>query len=199
MGLIEQKNELIVAAAVAEFQENGYSGASMDRVASRAGVSKRTVYNHFESKEALFRAILDLMAEKCNAAFHVRYVPGKPVADQLHDLGWAEGRLITSPEFMKLAKLVLGETIRDPVLAGEMTCKLERLAIFREFMADAHADGALDAPDAQRAADQFLGLIKAQAFWPAIFAEQAVSSEEMETIVSSTVEMFLKVYGRVPA
>ena len=67
MTLTNEKRAQIIEAAVSEFQELGFTGASMDRVAARADVSKRTVYNHFESKEALFRAILDLMAEEFNA------------------------------------------------------------------------------------------------------------------------------------
>lgn len=194
MGQSEEKRKLIIDAAVAEFQENGFERASMDRVASRAQVSKRTVYNHFSCKDALFHAILDLMTESCNAAFVVKYDPARPIRDQLFDLGWAEGKLITSPDFMRIAKLVIGESMRNPELAANLNCRLERLIIFTEFVADAHADGALHAPDAKRAADQFVGLIKAQAFWPAIHQELTISREEMETIVETSVEMFLKFY-----
>ena len=195
MSLQAAKHDLIVAAAVAEFQELGFAGASMDRVAARAGVSKRTVYNHFESKEALFRAILDLLAAQCNEAFTITYAPGQPIRDQLRALGWAEGRLITSAEFMKLVRMVLAETIRSPALAEEMNRKLERIAVFQEFVAAAHADGAIHAPDAARAADQFLALIKSQAFWPSVFSGETIGANAMGEIVESTVDVFLKVYG----
>lgn len=194
MPLMEGKRGQIIDAAVAEFRERGFNGASMDRVANRAEVSKRTVYNHFESKEALFRAILDLMATQCNAAFSVEYKPGEPIEAQLRGLGWAEGKLLTSPDFMKLARMVMGETMRDPALASEMNCKLERVAVFQEFIHAAASDGALNAPDSTRAADQFLGLIKSQAFWPAIHSGEIVSEEEMARIVETTVEMFLSIY-----
>ncbi|MEM1275610.1 MAG: TetR/AcrR family transcriptional regulator [Pseudomonadota bacterium] len=194
MALLAEKRGKIIDAAVAEFRERGFAGASMDRVATRAEVSKRTVYNHFESKEALFRAILDLMAESCNAAFAVTYVPGTPIEDQIRGLGWAEGKLLTSPDFMKLARMVMGETMRDPELAAEMNCKLERIAAFQEFMEAAAADGALAIDDPARAADQFLGLIKSQAFWPAIHSGEIVSEAEMERIVETTTELFLSFY-----
>jgi AcrR family transcriptional regulator len=42
-----------------EFLCHGYSGASMDRIASSLGMSKRTVYQVFPSKEALFREVMD--------------------------------------------------------------------------------------------------------------------------------------------
>jgi AcrR family transcriptional regulator len=48
----------ILVAAIDVFMERGFDQASMDDVAARAGTTKRTVYAHFGSKEALFRAAL---------------------------------------------------------------------------------------------------------------------------------------------
>ncbi|HEY3503501.1 MAG TPA: TetR/AcrR family transcriptional regulator [Actinocatenispora sp.] len=45
------------------FLEAGYERASMDTVAARAGTSKRSLYAHFESKDKLFLAVLDLVRE----------------------------------------------------------------------------------------------------------------------------------------
>jgi AcrR family transcriptional regulator len=41
----------------------GYERASMDVVAARAETSKRTLYAHFESKDKLFLAVVDLVRE----------------------------------------------------------------------------------------------------------------------------------------
>jgi AcrR family transcriptional regulator len=49
-------NEAILRAATQTFVGFGYDNASMDEVAARARTTKRTVYAHFGSKEALFRA-----------------------------------------------------------------------------------------------------------------------------------------------
>ena len=61
--LTDRKRAAILDAAEAEFRQAGYEATSMDRIAASAGVSKRTVYNHFPSKEVLFAQIL---------LFHVR-------------------------------------------------------------------------------------------------------------------------------
>ncbi|MFC0038282.1 TetR/AcrR family transcriptional regulator [Actinomadura rayongensis] len=53
----------ILLTAKEVFLEAGYERASMDTVASRAGTSKRSLYAHFESKEKLFLAVLDLVRE----------------------------------------------------------------------------------------------------------------------------------------
>lgn len=195
MALMEEKRRQILDAAVAVFQDLGYACTSMDCIAARANVSKRTVYNHFENKEALFRAILDLMAEQASPALDISYDPARPIREQLYELGWGEGKLLTSPAFMGLARLVIGEIIRDPVLAGDMNSRLDKVAIFQAFMTAASADGAIAVSDPDVAGEQFLGLIKSRAFWPVIFSGQTVTGEQMEKIVQETVEFFLKSHG----
>ncbi|WP_350332952.1 TetR/AcrR family transcriptional regulator [Coralliovum pocilloporae] len=196
MSELSGKRRQIIEGAVAEFQEHGFSGVSMDRVAARANVSKRTVYNHFDSKEALFRAILDIMLEACSEAFTVSYIPGEPIQDQLVKLGWAEGQLLTSRDFMKLARMVVGETMRDPDLAAEMNRKMDHMSMFNRFMEAAIADTALDAENAELVATQFVGLIKAQAFWPMVFSDDIISREEMDVLIDDSVDMILSRYGK---
>lgn len=54
-----RRRRAIVVAARGAFLDHGYEGASMERIAAAAGVTKKTVYNHFPCKEALFSAVLD--------------------------------------------------------------------------------------------------------------------------------------------
>ena len=189
------KRSQILDAAVSEFQERGFAGTSMDRIAARANVSKRTVYNHFDGKQTLFKAILEGMAEQANAALEIAYDPARPIKPQLIELGRAEGRLLTSAPFMRLARMALGETIRDPALAAEMNARMEKISVFRDFIKAAREAGALETGDPERAAEQFIGLIKSQAFWPAVFSGQVVGETEMEKIIQDSVAMFLRSYG----
>ena len=55
---ITRSRALIMEAAARVFLQRGYPGTSVDDIAAEAGVSKRTVYNVFEDKEQLFRAII---------------------------------------------------------------------------------------------------------------------------------------------
>jgi AcrR family transcriptional regulator len=54
----EEKAQIILAGALQEFLENGYMGASMDKLAQTARVSKPTLYKYFDDKEALFKAVV---------------------------------------------------------------------------------------------------------------------------------------------
>src|ERR1700755_3264220 len=53
-----EKTEAILEAAGQLFREQGYGAVSMDQIAREAGVSKATVYAHFESKDELFGAVV---------------------------------------------------------------------------------------------------------------------------------------------
>lgn len=198
MSVTQEKKKQIIEAAIAEFQERGFAGASMDRISERANVSKRTVYNHFESKDALFRGITQCLVDQLNQALEIPYDPGLPIREALVRLGWAEGRLLTNPCFMNLARMIMGETIRDPALAADMNARMTKLAVFEEFMARATSEGKLAAHDPKLAAEQFLGLIKSQAFYPKIHAGNLAGEDEMGAIIEGSVDMILARYG-VPA
>ncbi|MEL7343779.1 MAG: TetR/AcrR family transcriptional regulator [Pseudomonadota bacterium] len=62
----------IVAAGITEFEERGFAGANLNRIAQKAGISKGTIYLYFESKEALFMAAIEE---------HVTSVMGESEAD----------------------------------------------------------------------------------------------------------------------
>ncbi|MEM8823227.1 MAG: TetR/AcrR family transcriptional regulator [Pseudomonadota bacterium] len=61
----DQRPDEILAAGLEEFNEHGFAGASMARIAKRADVSRGTLYLYFENKEALFLAV----AENAMSAF----------------------------------------------------------------------------------------------------------------------------------
>ena len=54
-----ERREIIFRAAGRLFAERGYAGTRLDDVASAAGVTKPMVYRHFESKKALYAALLE--------------------------------------------------------------------------------------------------------------------------------------------
>ena len=195
MSVSDQKKKQIVQAAIAEFQEKGYAGASMDRISERAQVSKRTVYNHFESKDVLFKEINQCLADQINSALEVAYDPAAPIRDALVRLGWAEGELMINPCFMSLARMVMSETIRDPALAADMDSRMTKISVFTEFMERATREGKLTADDPSLAASQFLGLIKARSFYPNIHSGRGTTRPEMERIIEESVDMFLARYG----
>ena len=62
------RREQLLQAAAAAFLERGFDGTSMETVADHAGVTRMLVYRHFESKHALYRAVLTSAIEHVQLA-----------------------------------------------------------------------------------------------------------------------------------
>ncbi|MCR9115467.1 MAG: TetR/AcrR family transcriptional regulator [bacterium] len=54
----EARPQEIIAAALATFAESGFAGAKMEAIATRAGAAKGTIYRYFDTKDALFEAVV---------------------------------------------------------------------------------------------------------------------------------------------
>ena len=54
----------LIEAAIAELDTHGYAKASLNRILTAAGMSKGQFYHHFETKEALYLALVALMIER---------------------------------------------------------------------------------------------------------------------------------------
>ncbi|MDP1823248.1 MAG: TetR/AcrR family transcriptional regulator [Archangium sp.] len=65
---VERRASILRGAATA-FSEGGFAATSMDSIAACAGVSKLIVYRHFDSKEELYRAVIEGVAGRLAEAF----------------------------------------------------------------------------------------------------------------------------------
>ena len=108
----------IVSAALAVFAEKGFAAAKLDEIARRAGVSKGAVYLYFETKEDVFRAVVDqaiapnIATVKAMAAAH----PG-PLADLLRGVSAHVARVVQTTPLGGVLKMVVGEAGNFPEIA----------------------------------------------------------------------------------
>ena len=195
MARSDDKRRDILRAATDEFQEQGFDGARMDRVAERAGVSKRTVYNHFDSKEALFGAIAEVAFGMMAEVRQIPYDPDRPLRDQLLELGRAEGRLLRNEEFMRLARMGVAELLRSPETAERLGLGGAMDECYEAFFVAAAEAGAIR-PDAPAlAARQYMHMIKGQAYWPALFSGQVVGQNDLDGIIETSAESILSAFA----
>jgi len=194
--LTELKREDIIEAAVHEFRTNGFRSTSMDRIAKTAQVSKRTVYNHFENKEALFQAISQ---ELCDSFTHVSdysYDPDTPIKTQLRIIAKQQMELITSDDFQSTLKMITAESFASPALTEENFENIQESSIgVVKWIAAATEDGKLSVADPIMAGKQFFALIEAFALWPQLYGfKPAPTKKEQKRVIDSTVQMFMNTY-----
>ncbi|RMN31428.1 Regulatory protein, TetR, partial [Pseudomonas cannabina] len=192
----DQKREAIVLAAIAEFGDRGFEITSMDRIAARAEVSKRTVYNHFPSKEELFAEMLQRLWNCAPPQSEVIYRAETGLREQLRDLLWGKMRNLTNSSFIDLARVVVGATIHSPERAQVWMARInEREETFSAWIRAAQKDGRLRPVEPGFAATQMHALLKSFAFWPQVtFNAPLLPPAEQDNVVESALNMFLGWY-----
>lgn len=196
--LTDRKREDIVRAAVEEFRTAGFEATSMDRIAQAAGVSKRTVYNHFPSKEALFALMLEQLWASSAASVDVAYRADLPLAQQLRQLLMQKLELLGDASFIDLARVAMAEIIHAPDRAQDIVCRMdEKGSGVTAWIQAAVADGRLVEVDPAFAGHQLEGLVKSFAFWPQVtLGQPPLKKAERERVADSAVGMFLGFYAR---
>jgi len=195
--LTDRKREAIVRAAVEEFRSAGYEATSMDRIAAVAGVSKRTVYNHFPSKEELFALILEELWQSSVASVELPYCADQPLDVQLLQLLRQKLDLLGDANFIDLARVAMAEIIHSPERAQAIVCRMgEKESGVSAWIRAAIADGRLREIDPEFAGHQLQGLVKSFAFWPQVTMGQApLAQAERTRVAESAVAMFLGFYA----
>lgn len=196
--LTDRKRAAVLAAATEEFLAAGFEDTSMDRIAARAAVSKRTVYNHFPSKEALFAAILLQLWDASGAADAPAYAADRPLRPQLLELLRKKLRLLNGESFLALARVAIAAGMHSPERARDMVARIgEREEDICVWIRAAAADGRLRVADAPFAAQQLQALVKAFAFWPQVTMGQApLAAAQQEQVAEAAADMFLARYAQ---
>lgn len=153
------------------FFARGYAGTTMSSIAGKVGGSKTTLWTYFPSKEMLFAAVVDDIADGYGSALQVDLRVDAPVRDVLRQFAEALIHTLTSPPILALQRLVIGEAQRFPHLARTFYDRGPRRGKARlaAWMAEKMARGELRQGDPLRAARQFSGLCQSGTFQFAIF------------------------------
>ncbi len=198
----ERTRAAITAAAADLFLALGFLGTNMDEIAAFAGVSKQTVYAHFESKEALFLAVVRGLTGGAADEFRAQLADPdgeRPVEEFLMEFAMLQLQIVMTPQLMQLRRLVIGEAVRFPQLGRALYEKgpgrsIERLtnafAVYRE-------QGVLEIGDLASAATFFNWLIMGGPVNNAMLLgdEAILEPDEITRQAEEAVRIFLAAYG----
>jgi AcrR family transcriptional regulator len=109
--------EIILKAAAETFIEHGFNGASIDQIALQAGVSKPTIYSHFEGKEQLFVAIMNAVCDSFEAPFQNPDYDSGELSAILIKIVDNYSRSILQPGVISMHRLFVAEAERFPELS----------------------------------------------------------------------------------
>jgi len=201
---IVRSRAALLEAARTLFLRQGYTGTTMDEIAELAGLAKRTVYNNYADKEALFTQIItDVIAYAETFAQDLRAEPTAGItAANLHptleDLGRRLALGIVRSEVIVLRRLLIGEARSFPALGGQYFDRApgQVLGALAARFAHLGKRGLLRVADPKRAAAQFAYLVAGEPLDRAMLVGTIPSAEEVITCARDGVETFLARYGR---
>ncbi len=84
----------ILLAAADVFARRGYAAATLAELADAAGFAAPSLYRYFESKEEIFRSLVDLFVREMDATFEEPVDPGLPLAARLEALLRTQARTV---------------------------------------------------------------------------------------------------------
>jgi TetR/AcrR family transcriptional repressor of mexJK operon len=201
VGGSERKRLAIVEAALQLFLRDGFARTSVDAIAEQAGVSKRTIYNHYGDKENLFLSVVgstydsmvgvvaDLMRN------YLTDVPDDGV--EQHIIAFAcEAALLAarSSERSAIIRLMMAEAPHFPELQMVHLRPRGITAAIAERLVVLDARGLLDVAEPDEAANHLFALTMGQMNNRSLYGALPLSDEEIIRMATSGAQAFLRAY-----
>jgi TetR/AcrR family transcriptional regulator, mexJK operon transcriptional repressor len=192
-----ERRELILDIAQQSFLEQGYDRTTMSGIAESMGGSKGTLWSYFDSKEALFTAVIDRAAAHFRTDLTGALDPqGKP---EIGLRRFAENFIqkITSAEAIALHRIVVGESPRFPELGRIFYARAPEVTreLLAGYMANQMEAGALRKEDPMKAAGMFLSLCDGGHHKRVLWGVEPYSDTVAREEAAVAVEHFLRAYG----
>ncbi|HSF93595.1 MAG TPA: TetR family transcriptional regulator C-terminal domain-containing protein [Thermohalobaculum sp.] len=132
-----ENSEKILAAALEVFSADGFRGATIDRIAETAGMSKPNLLYYFRSKDEMYRALLDRLLDTWLQPLHHIDDDGDPlreIADYI-DRKLEMARALPRESRLFAGEIMRGAPILGEVLAGPLKALVdEKSAVIRGWI-----------------------------------------------------------------
>jgi len=191
-----ERRQRLIDAAEYVFVELGYSAASMDDIAHRARMSKKTLYQVFDTKESLFAAVIAARRAVLAAMVEAQGCDeGRTQDDVLRRFLGQVARFVLANRQAALYRLVIAESQRAPELAHAFYREgptKARLAL-TEWLRLQNERNDLIVPDPAMAASMLFSMVIAEPQMCLLIGESGEPSEaEIDQRVGRAVTIFLE-------
>jgi TetR/AcrR family transcriptional regulator, mexJK operon transcriptional repressor len=197
-GAQKRKLGAILRAAADLFVQHGYDHTSMDQIAAAANVARRTIYNQFDSKEALFRAIVADLVEDVIRPLGEAAGSGADVRETLRALARHLLVTVVSPQALAFHRLAVAEAVRFPDI-GRAVYEIGVVSgsgKLAAYLAERARLGDLQIPDPQVAAEHFFALVCNHSQFMALLGiEKKLGTKTIDSRADAAVATFLRAFA----
>jgi len=197
----ERKRAAIEHAAMDLFARDGFDGTSVDAIAEEAGVSKRTIYNHYGDKENLFLSVVQHGFEALMTVVigimdkYLTDIPDDAVEQNMIEFSCELALMAArSPERAALVRVMMTEAPRFPALQAAQMRPRGITAAIAGKLARLSDRGLLNVPDPEDAANHLFALTMGQMNNRSFYGTRPMTDEEITTMATSGARVFLRAY-----
>ncbi|MDR3534124.1 MAG: TetR/AcrR family transcriptional regulator [Rhodopila sp.] len=185
----EDRRRVLIDAAETVFVRRGYHTATMDDVAHEAGMSKKTLYQIFPAKVALFEA---LIGERLSFMVQPMTDDGAdPVAAVIKfmtDMATA----VLSPGLLAITRLMIADASRSPEIGSALQRQLSFNSL-EQWLGRQNASGKLKVGDPYEAAGMLYGIVMGDLTIRLLLSiETLPTPEQIRSRVERATRIFLK-------
>lgn len=192
-----EKRKHIVEAAKKLFLKLGYHGSSMNQIAQEAGVTKLTVYNHFQDKETLFTCAIEETCEESISARPLRLTEQSDFRASFYQACALAMNVINLPEAIKLDHLLLELAAeKNPLAMRFYTASHQRMRdVWHDFFAQANALNFIQKDDLEKQMNLILSLLLGVRHHEVLLGiRQSPNAEETHQIIEESIDLFMLKY-----
>ena len=192
---IDPKRQAILNGATRMFLAHGYRNVSMEKIAQAAPVSKATLYNHFDSKDALLAAVISGLCGSLLQTMAQVTIDSDDVKYNLTQIANSAVDLIFAEDALAIYRLVVAESPDFPELgqlfyqSGPQTVLTQLEDYFRQL----NAEGIFNIADPVFAADAFFSMLKGDLHLRCLLSKTLrPSADEKQRLVLQVIDFYMR-------
>lgn len=192
-----EKRAQILHAAKALFLTHGFHGSSMNQIAKSAGVTKLTVYNHFQDKENLFTCAIAQTCEESLKARPIVLQQNSNFKDAFYQMCELALKITNLPEAIKLEHLLLELAAEQNSLALPFynASHKKLFVVWSDFFSQAIAFNFIQNDSIEKQIQLLLSLLLGHRHHEVLLGIRAVpTAQECHLIIMDSIELFLLKY-----
>lgn len=177
------------------FLAHGYRNVSMEKIAQAAPVSKATLYNHFDSKNALLAAVISDLCGSLLQTMSQVTIESDDVENTLTQIATSAVDLIFSEDALAIYRLVVAESPDFPELGQLFYASGPQAALtqLEDYFRQLNADKRFNIADPVFAADAFFSMLRGDLHVRCLLMKTPLPSiDEKKRLVSRVIAFYMR-------
>jgi TetR/AcrR family transcriptional repressor of mexJK operon len=191
----DPKRLAILNGATRMFLAHGYRNVSMEKIAQAAPVSKATLYNHFDSKNALLAAVISNLCGSLLQTMTQATIESDDVEQNLTRIATSAVDLIYAEDALAIYRLVVAESPDFPELGQLFYQSGPQAALtqLEDYFRRLNETGCFNIADPVFAADAFFSMLKGDLHLRCLLTKTLrPSADDKNRLVSRVIAFYLR-------